>query len=143
MPSNVPHVLELFDAAGTARGLLVSPELWASVKTQLLPVLQKAAQALDPAACPQPEERPEPLADWETLLAAWDFGYPPAYDVSCQHCGSTTENWTQDTPRKFRLRAANLGGLVTFQCQSCRSLVLKKHFKKHVAVECQPFVARD
>lgn len=142
MPPISSHFLELFDAAGVPRGVRISPELWAKVRDRLLPVLNKALYELDPACRPEPVEKPEPLAEWETLLAYWDFTYPPDYDVACEHCGASTPDWRADDPRKFRLRVANLGGLVTFQCQSCKSLVLKKHFKKHLTVECQPFVDR-
>ena len=142
MPPISSHLLELFDAAGTPRGLLLSPELWAAVADQVRPILLKALPHVDPAYRPEPEERPEPMDEWDTLLAYWDFAYPPSRDVTCEHCGNTTSDWTQDTPRKFRLRAANLGGQVTFQCQACRALVLKKHFKKHVAVECRPYVEK-
>ena len=142
MPPISPHCLELFDAAGSPRGLLLSPELWAAVKKQLLPLLEKALPTVDPSFRSEPEERPEPMAEWDSLLAYWDFTYPPSRDVACEHCGNATEDWTLDTPRKFRLRSANLGGQVTFQCQGCQALVLKKHFKKHVAVECRPYVDR-
>ncbi len=140
MPPISSHLLELYDAAGKPRGLLVSPELWSMVRDRVYPQLEKALFLLDPSCRPQPEERPEPIADWESLLAYWDFTYPPSFEVRCAHCGQETADWSRDDPRKFRLRAANLGGLVTFQCQSCKALVLKKHFKKHVTVECQPFV---
>ena len=100
--------------------------------------LVRAAE--EPAARPEPEARPEPLQEWETLLAYWDFTYPPAYDVHCDCCGAKTDDWRADEPRKFRLRNANLGGLVTFQCAGCKALVLKKHFKKHLTVECKPYV---
>jgi len=140
VPPISSHFLELYDAAGALRGVRLSPELWKAVKDNLLPAIEKALYVLDPSCRPEPEERPEPIKDWENLLAYWDFTYEPSYDVACAHCGASTEDWRQDDPRKFRLRAANLGGLVTFQCQSCKSLVLKKHFKKHLTVECQPFV---
>lgn len=142
MPPLSDHFLELYDAAGTLRGVRLSPELWVAVKDRLLPVIENALCALDPAMCPGPAEKPEPLEEWETLLAYWDFTYPPGYDVSCAHCGASTPDWRQDDPRKFRMRTASLGGLVTFQCQACKSLVLKKHFKKHLTVECQPYVDR-
>lgn len=137
MPHSGTPYLELFDAKGQPRGAWISPELWDQVKTQLRPILDQAATAEQ-----TPPQRPEPIADWDTLVAYWDFPYPPDFDVTCECCGATTTNWTEDTPRKFRLRAANLGGLVTFQCQQCQALVLKKHFKKHITVECQPFIAR-
>ncbi len=143
MPPISSHFLELFDAAGAPRGVLLSPELWSRVKDKVLPAIERALVQVDPGCRPEPEQRPEPIKEWETLLAYWDFTYPPDYDVSCEHCGASTPNWQQDEPRKFRLRNANLGGLVTFQCQSCKSLVLKKHFKKHLTVECHPYVERD
>ncbi|BAH73505.1 hypothetical protein [Solidesulfovibrio magneticus] len=140
MPRISPHFLELFDANGAPRGVLLSAELWERCKDQVLPPLTKALYVLDPAARPEPEVRPEPLQEWETLLAYWDFTYPPAYDVHCDCCGAATDDWRADEPRKFRLRNANLGGLVTFQCAGCKALVLKKHFKKHLTVECKPYV---
>lgn len=140
MPPLSPHFLELFDAKGAPRGVHISPELWALCKDAVLPGLTKALYQLDPACRPEPVEKPEPMAEWEQLLAYWDFTYPPAYDVHCDCCGAKTEDWRADDPRKFRLRNANLGGLVTFQCSACKALVLKKHFKKHLTVECKPFV---
>lgn len=140
MPPISPHFLELFDAKGAPRGVHISPELWALCQDAVLPGLTKALYQLDPACRPEPVEKPEPMAEWEQLLAYWDFTYPPAYDVHCDCCGAKTEDWRADDPRTFRLRNANLGGLVTFQCSACKALVLKKHFKKHLTVECKPFV---
>jgi len=137
-----PLFFEIYDTTGASRGLLVGPELWAVVKAQVLPLLEQAASRLEPLTGSPTAERPEPMDDWAELLASWDFPYPPSPAVTCAHCGNTTEDWTGDTPRKFRLRAANVGGLATFQCQSCRALILKKHFKTHMAVECQPFVSK-
>ncbi len=142
MPPISPHLLELFDADGKARGVHISPELWSRVREAVLPILKRDLYDLDPSCRPEPEVKPEPLAEWEALLAYWDFTYPPAYDVACEHCGASTPDWRADEPRVFRLRGANLGGLVTFQCQSCKSLILKKHFKKHLTVECHPYVDR-
>jgi hypothetical protein len=143
VPPISPHFMELFDAAGKPRGLHMSPELWSMVKDKVFPLMEKALYTLDPSCCPEPEVKPEPRAEWDTLLAYWDFTYPPSYEVSCAHCGQETPDWSKDEPRKFRLRTANLGGLVTFQCQSCKALVLKKHFKKHLTVECKPFIERS
>jgi hypothetical protein len=140
VPPLSPHFLEIFDAAGQPRGVLLSPELWSAVKAQVAPILNKALPTVDPTYRPEPVERPEPMDEWNTLLAYWDFAYQPTRDVACEHCGNATPDWTLDTPRKFRLRTANLGGQVTFQCQACRAMILKKHFKKHVAVECLPYV---
>ena len=124
MPPISPHFLELFDAAGAPRGVLISPQLWDQCKEAVLPGLTKALYRLDPAS------RPE------------DFTYPPTYDVHCDCCGAKTDDWRADTPRIFRLRNANLGGLVTFQCAACKALVLKKHFKKHLTVECKPYIEK-
>lgn len=142
MPPISPHFMELFDADGQLRGVHISPELWTRLKERFLPTLEAALYELDPACRPKPLERPEPMDEWETLLQYWDFTYPPDYDVTCEHCGATTTDWRQDDPRKFRLTNANLGGLVTFQCQTCKALILKKHFKKHLTVECHPYVER-
>lgn len=140
MPQSAPLYLELFDAKGQPRGAWISPELWDRVKTRVQPILDEAVDV--PGTPSAPPQRPEPIAEWETLLAYWDFTYPPDFDVTCDCCGAATANWTEDDPRKFRLRAANLGGLVTFQCQQCHALILKKHFKKHLTVECQPYIER-
>ena len=142
MPPISPHFLELFDAAGAPRGVHISPQLWELCKEAVLPGLTKALYRLDPASRPEPEERPEPMAELEQLLAYWDFTYPPTYDVHCDCCGAKTDDWRADTPRVFRLRNANLGGLVTFQCAACKALVLKKHFKKHLTVECKPYIEK-
>lgn len=135
-----PDFLELLDAQGVSHGAWLSPELWERAKAHILSLAEQTASAPGTSVQPAPEHYPEPMADWQTLLAYWDWAYPPSYEVTCEHCGNTTQDWTKDSPRKFRLRAANLGGQVTFQCQSCRALILKKHFKKHIAVECQPYV---
>ena len=60
-------------------------------------------------------------------------------DVSCENCGSSTEDWTKDDPRLFRLTSANLAGLVSFKCMNCQAKVLKKHFKDEIITECTPF----
>lgn len=133
------HFQPLYDDKRNLLGVLLSPELWIKAESRLSPILDDALEELSPT---QAEEHPEPLKDWETLAQYWDFQYPMPTDVHCDHCGSRTENWRSDEPRKFRLRTATLGGLVNFECQSCRSRIIKKHFKKHVDVECRPFVGQ-
>jgi hypothetical protein len=139
MLGNTRELTLLHDASGAFLGAFIGPELWEKTSEAILPILEAAAPGTLPRETP-PEPAPEPMADLETLLAYWDFPYPPAYDLSCEHCGAHTEDWRADEPRQFRLTAANLGGLTAFSCQKCRSRILKRHFKKHVSVECRPFV---
>lgn len=131
-------LIRLHDAEGRFLGVFIAAELWEKTQDRLSPILDEATGGR--TAKPEPERPPEPLTDWETLLAYWDFPYPPAYDLTCEHCGAHTEDWRADEPRLFRLTAANLGGLAAFECQRCRARILKRHFKKHVSVECRPFV---
>lgn len=128
------HITELFDKAGNPIGCLVSAEAWAAIKPAALKALgiQEAR-----------EERPEPIADWETLKEYWDFPYPVDTDVHCEQCGASTQNWENDTPRKFRLSSANLAGLVAFSCQQCKSKITKKHFKDTITVETKPYREKD
>jgi DNA-directed RNA polymerase subunit RPC12/RpoP len=139
--STSDRFIELYDASGSVVGVFIGPELWKKTRDAVLPVLEAALPAGDPepAGIDLP---PEPIEDWETLVAYWDFPYPPAYDLVCDHCGSRTEDWRKDTPRKFRLTAASMGGQTSFECLTCRARIIKRHFKKHVDVECRPFVDR-
>lgn len=125
---------ELYDKDGNLLGVVLSAEAWDAVRDQV-------EKALGLHVAP---EVPEPLADWETLKQYWDFGYPVDTDVACTECGASTADWARDEPRKFRLTAATLGGLVTFRCQCCQAKILKKHFKKHITTEVFPFqTAKD
>ena len=36
--------------------------------------------------------------------------------MACETCGASTEDWQADEPRKFTLAAANMGGLLAFEC---------------------------
>jgi hypothetical protein len=141
MPEKKRDLLHLHAADGTFVGVFISPELREKTQAEIGPVLEAASMGNDASAVVAPLT-PEPMNDWETLLTYWDFKYPPAYDLTCEHCGAHTEDWRADEPRKFRLTAANLGGLATFCCQSCRSKIIKRHFKKHVSVECHPYVEK-
>jgi len=141
MPDNTRDMIHLHDANGIFVGVFISPELWEKTRAELIPILEAASIGNDASAI-APPPAPEPLADWEMLLTYWDFKYPPSYDLTCEHCGAHTDDWRADEPRTFRLTAANLGGLATFCCQSCQSKIIKRHFKKHVSVECRPFVEK-
>ena len=128
------HITELFDKDGNLIGCLLSADAWASFK----PTAHKMLGIRE-----QPQERPEPLGEWEMLKEYWDFPYPVDTDVHCELCGSSTQNWEGDAPRKFRLSSANLAGLVSFTCQQCRAKITKKHFKDSIKVETQPYREKD
>ena len=123
------HVREFFDCQGNLVGVLLSPEAWAAAREAVL-------AALGPVEAREPDE---PLQDWETLKRFWDFRYPVETSVRCGSCGSETQDWAADEPRRFQLLVANLGGLVTFRCLSCRAKVLKRHFKDTIKTETTPF----
>ena len=131
MISNLPEVQELFNAEGQPLGALLGPDAWALVRDAVL------ARFAPGDAKPQDVE--EPMQDWRELVQFWDFQYPVDHDVLCGVCGNETSAWELDEPRKFRLTAANLGGLVTFRCQACQAKVLKRHFKDCIKVETKPF----
>jgi len=130
--SDTPAILYLFDESETLRGVQLSAEVWEKVEHLVRPHLPSATPVEEP-------EPPEPLQDWETLTQYWDFKYPHDYDVACGACGQSTEDWRADDPRKFRLRNATLGGLVTFQCAACKARIMKRHFKDQIKTETQPF----
>jgi hypothetical protein len=126
------HINELFDKDGNLIGALLSAEAWTAARATVMSVLgleEKPAAAV----------RPEPVKDWVTLQEYWDFPYPVDTDVHCENCGNATDDWQADEPRKFRLTAANLAGLVSFLCTGCQAKVVKKHFKDTIKTECTPF----
>ncbi|WP_316896460.1 hypothetical protein [Pseudodesulfovibrio indicus] len=127
------HITELFDKDGNLIGALLTAPAWTAVRDQVM-------SCLGIQETPAVVEKPEPLADWETLQQYWDFPYPVDTDVACEHCGNSTEDWAADDPRKFRLTSANLAGLVSFKCMNCRAKVVKKHFKDKISTECTPFI---
>jgi len=121
----------LYDNKGNFLGVMLGPELWEKTKHTIAPILE--------AAKPQEEKiKPEPLHDWENLKAYWDFRYPVNMTVHCDACDNDTEDWEQDAPRKFRLKACNIGGLMRFECQKCRGIVTKRHFKDKIQCTCTP-----
>ncbi len=128
------QITELFDKQGNLVGALLTAQGWTKAKPLLKELLCEEEQAAD---------TPEPLKDWETLKNAWGFSYPVDMDVSCSNCNSSTKNWAEDNPRLFRLTAAGLAGLVTFRCLTCKSKILKKHFKDEILVETHPHQEKD
>ena len=129
-------IQDCYDREGRFLGVWIDAVLWNRAEKELYPVLRRALEQGDES--PR-EEAGEPLRDWELLKKHWDFAYPVDMDVACGECGNATLNWSQDSPRKFRLKAASLGGLVAYQCMSCRARVVKKHFKDHIQVQTEPF----
>ncbi|MBF0480532.1 MAG: hypothetical protein HQK81_00905 [Desulfovibrionaceae bacterium] len=128
------HVSLLYDHEKHFVGVFVSPEIWNLVQRDIVPVLEKAMDTLDTGAVPK--VKPEPLKDWNNLLASWDFKYSLPVDVSCQACGARSADWQAGEPRLFRLVGANIAGLAAFVCQGCGAKTVKKHFKDHLVVEC-------
>lgn len=127
-PSN--GVQTLYSGSGERAGVYIPADLWAEVEADVLPYLQAGLERLH-----GPKHQAEPMQDWELLVNNWDFQYPVDREVVCAHCGSSTPNWQEDAPRKFRLKAASLGGLVVFECRGCRARVSKRHFKDGVKME--------
>jgi hypothetical protein len=127
-------ITRLFDEQGKLLGVFIAAELWSKLEPELAAYLPASVPAEKPAP-------PEPLADWATLLEFWDFPYPVDTDVTCGQCGSSTVDWERDEPRKFRLVACNLGGLVRFECQACKARIMKRHFKDKITVETKPIEA--
>lgn len=126
------HIRELYDKDGNLVGCLLTAEAWQAAGPQIKELLGVSEEA------PEPKVE-EPLHEWDTLKEYWDFNYPPDNAVHCEHCGTSTEDWLQDDPRKFTLTSATLGGLVSYRCEQCRSRVQKKHFKDEMVTECTPF----
>ncbi len=132
------HFQPLYDEKQRLLGVVISPELWMAVEKKVNPIFDAALASLTGQEMKKAEEPPEPMKNFEQFKEYWDFPYELPYDVHCDHCGQKSENWLEDDPRKFRLRNANLGGLLCFTCMQCNASIAKKHFKKHVAVECSP-----
>lgn len=120
------------DAQGQPQGVLLEEEMWQHVCKHVLALLDKL----------YPSEQPlvEPMSDYDLLVKYWDLRYDLPTDVSCEICGSSSANWQADEPRTFILRAANMGGLLSFQCVFCKARVTKRHFKDKVTVTCIPQV---
>lgn len=120
----------LVDAKGKSHGVFLEEEIWQRVCAHVLAELDKLF--------PEEAELQEPLHDFELLKKYWDLRYELPFDVQCESCGNFSADWQADEPRKFILRAANMGGLLSFQCQSCKARITKCHFKDKVTVTCTP-----
>ena len=125
------HIMPVYSKSGELFTVLLSSELWELVREHVTKTAEKKLMKKDEVVV-------EPVADWEMFKSYWDFKYPFNAAVECKHCGQHSEDWEQDTPKKFRLKTATLGGLVGFECLQCHSRVLKKHFKDCEVFECIP-----
>lgn len=122
-------VTHLYDNKGNFLGVMIAPDVWEKTKHKVAHFFEQAK----PAAL---KVLPEPMEDWESLKAFWDFKYPINKEVFCENCQSCTNDWEADSPRKFRLMACNIGGLARFECQECHGLVTKRHFKDEIQCVC-------
>lgn len=111
---------------GDILSVVVPYDLWQRLEPEAKKLL---------AASEKPALRPEPMADFETLMEYWDFRYPYSPAVTCPACGKSTDDWRNDPEHPFWLKNATLGGLLVFHCQHCGASVRQKHFTDHVAVE--------
>ena len=123
------HYLPLFDKSGNMYAVMLSAELWGKYSHRLEPIIQTMLEEMEPT------ERPEPLHEWEEFKNFWDFKYPLTTDVECGNCGFKTDDWTTALGKPFRLKSAQLGGLIVFSCTGCGATVRKKHFKDHYCFE--------
>jgi len=121
-------ILYLHDAKGTLYGVQLSLALWERAKAHILKV-QEASVVVN---------APEPFDAWEEFKQYWDFKYPFCANVECLHCGARCDDWEHDPAHQFRLRTANLGGLLVFRCAACGASIRKKHFKDHMVFEITP-----
>lgn len=123
------HVLPLYDKSGKLHVVMLSAELWKRSRHLIEPLIEKEEHEA------QSPVRPEPLHEWEDFKTYWDFAYPLCADVQCGNCGASTTDWLEDKQKPFRLKSAQLGGLVVFHCNACGATVRKKHFKDHMCFE--------
>lgn len=122
----------LYDSSGKLLGVFIPYQIWDQLDPRLKAVLSVSERA--------PQSFKEPLDDWKTLKQIWDFPYPVDTDVNCTVCGNATADWERDEPRNFFLKAASIGGLVSFECARCRARIRKNHFKDAIDVSCIPFI---
>ena len=130
----------LYDHKGNLMGVFISSGLWQAIENEVSPIIDRylgVSEGQNRAESAEVIE--EPLADWENFLNFWDFRYPVEKSVICRHCGCETSDWTTDSPKKFLLKAANISGLVTFQCLQCKARVIKRHFKDHIKYDVIPY----
>ncbi len=139
MQSN-KEITPLYNENGSLQGVYISANKWFEKEAELEALLFSKESAHSETK--KSVLRAEPTKDWELFLSYWDFNYPVEKVVKCENCGAHTENWTEDEPKKFRLKAANIGGMVSFLCVKCKYRVTKKHFKDHICYECRPFTCK-
>ncbi|MGE4297460.1 MAG: hypothetical protein AB7E47_05460 [Desulfovibrionaceae bacterium] len=138
MPQDKEHIMPLYKQDRVLFGVVISPELWSQVEDSLWPILERGIKDLEARGGKiSAPEMVEPLHDWEQLKSYWDFRYPYTAEVHCDVCGNATEDWEKDSPRLFRLRACNMGGMAIFVCQKCHARVIKRHFKDKITCECK------
>ena len=130
--SRKDDITTLYDNHGNMFGIFISPKLWAAVGKDVQPILDRHFDKTE-------KPRLEPMDDWNRLLDFWDFSYEMDMSVTCEHCGNTSDDWMKDEPRKFQLKAANIGGMTCFECQACKARVTKRHFKDKISCSCTPF----
>ena len=131
MFSKDDEIAHVVSREGVQLGVFIPQPLWEKLKDDISACMEKLCSSSEQC-------EPEPLEEWESLKSYWDFKYPYCADVTCAACGSQTNDWESDTPRKFRLLAANLGGFVRFECLNCKARVSKRHFKDHMEFNCIP-----
>jgi hypothetical protein len=126
--ATMQDILYLYDAHGTLHGVQLPKALWERAKPHLLKDIE-----------PQPVvDTPEPTEAWEEFKQYWDFKYPFCADVKCLNCGARCDDWEHDPALQFKLRNANIGGLLVFHCTVCGAVIRKKHFKDHMVFEMTP-----
>ncbi len=123
------NALFLYDKDGKLHSVQLSAAIWEQCRNKLEPYIQAAF------AKEAPTPKPEPLHEWEELKQYWDFKYPISTEVHCDNCGANSSDWENDPAKPFRLKGANLGGLVVFSCAHCGATIRKKHFKDHICFE--------
>ncbi len=134
-------ILYLCNAQGEPQAVQLPFQVWNQIESRVMPMVR---EALGKSA--QPEEEPlppEPMTDWQTLTEYWGFKYPVNTEVHCDLCANRTEDWTKDEPRKFWLRACNLGGLLRYQCLNCQAMVTKRLYKDKITFEVKPVQEKD
>lgn len=129
------HFLKLYDSGGSLVTVMLSAELWEKIRGKVEPVVLQTLEAMEPSLFSEPVE---PMEEWEEFKMFWDFKYPLETSVRCESCGTFTEDWLADSSKKFRLKSAQLGGLIVFHCNECGATVRKKHFKDHICFEASP-----
>jgi len=134
-----------YNEQGDLLGVYISAKLWQKISADIDSILERALKEINQDDTKEKDgldSIKEPVEDWENFLKFWDFRYPVEKKAVCQHCGNQTEDWQMDSPRKFVLTAANLGGLVSFFCTKCKARIIKRHFKDKIVYETIPFVER-